>query len=90
MRETDNTQICVGLAGFGISGQLFQAPFLHSNSRFRLKKVYECTSDKAKQEDPGIETVRSFEALLTSDIDLVVILTPNPYHVPMAAETMKA
>lgn len=90
MGKTYNTQICVGLAGFGMSGQLFQAPFLHSDPRFRLKKVYERTSDKAKQEYPEIETVRSFEALLTSDIDLVVISTPNPYHVPMATEAMKA
>ena len=41
--------IQVGLAGFGMSGQFFHAPFLSADSRFTLKKVYERTSDKSKQ-----------------------------------------
>ncbi len=90
MSGTNSSQIYVGLAGFGMSGQIFQAPFLSCDSRFRLKKVYERTSNKAKQEYPEVETVRNFEALLTSDIDLVVISTPNPYHVPMAIQAMRA
>ncbi|MDE6845594.1 MAG: Gfo/Idh/MocA family oxidoreductase, partial [Lachnospiraceae bacterium] len=85
-----SSRICVGLAGFGMSGQIFQAPFLSCDPRFRLKKVYERTSNKAKQEYPEVEIVRNFESLLVSDIDLVVISTPNPYHVPMAIQAMKA
>ena len=41
--------IQVGLAGFGMSGQIFHAPFISADSRFTLKKVYERTSDKSKQ-----------------------------------------
>lgn len=86
----DNHPIRVGLAGFGMSGQIFHAPFIRADRRFELKKVYERTSAKSKQEYPDIELVRSFEELLTGDIDLVVVSTPNQYHVPMALQAMKA
>lgn len=82
--------IQVGLAGFGMSGQVFHAPFISADPRFTLKKVYERTTDKAKQAYPDVETVRTFDELLTEDIDLVVVSTPNQYHVPMAAQAMKA
>ena len=82
--------IQVGLAGFGMSGQIFHAPFIFADPRFTLKKVYERTTDKAKQAYPGVETVRTFEELLTEDIDLIVVSTPNQYHVPMAAQAIRA
>lgn len=82
--------INVGIAGFGMSGKLFQAPFLNADARFKIKKVYERASDNAKEEYPYIETVRSFEALLGGDIDLVVISTPNPLHAPMAEQAIAA
>ena len=82
--------IQVGLAGFGMSGQVFHAPFISADPRFTLKKVYERTTDKAKQAYPDVEIVRTFEELLTEDIDLVVISTPNQYHVPMAAQAIRA
>ncbi len=83
-------QVRVGLAGFGMSGQVFHAPFLAADPRFALKKVYERSTDHAKRAYPQIELVRSFEGLLTPDIDLVVITTPNQYHVPMAAQAVRA
>lgn len=83
-------RIRVGLAGFGMSGRLFQAPFIDADPRYQLKKVFERKTDRAKQDYPKVEVVRNFEQLLTQDIDLVVIATPNPYHVPMAAAAMKA
>ncbi len=80
----------VGLAGFGMSGQIFHAPFISAGPRFTLRKVYERTSEKSKQAYPGIEVVRTFDELLTEDIDLVVVSTPNQYHVPMAAQAIRA
>lgn len=90
MENMNHRPICVGLAGFGMSGQIFHAPFIHADQRFELKKVYERTSDKSKQAYPNIELVRSFEELLAEDIDLVVVSTPNQFHVPMAAQAMRA
>lgn len=85
-----NKIIQVGIAGFGMSGTIFHAPFLHADDCFRIKKVYERTTERAKEEYPYVETVRSFEELLAEDIDLVVISTPNALHVPMAKQAMLA
>lgn len=82
--------INVGIAGFGMSGQIFQAPFFHANPHFHIKKVYERSKELARAEYPYIQTVRSFEDLLTDDIDLVVISTPNAQHVPMARQAILA
>jgi len=82
--------INVGLAGFGMSGKIFQAPFLNADNRFRIKKVYERTTQKAKEEYPYVEIVRTFEELLTDDIDLVIISTPNILHYPMAKQAIEA
>lgn len=85
-----NGIITVGIAGFGMSGQVFHAPFLDADRRFQIKKVYERTSERAKERYPYVETVRSYEQLLTDDIDLVVITTPNQLHVPMAKRAIEA
>jgi scyllo-inositol 2-dehydrogenase (NADP+) len=81
--------INVGIAGFGMSGKIFQAPFLNADNRFAIKKVFERTSEKSKEEYPYVEIVRSFEELLTDDIDLVIISTPNSYHYSMAKQAME-
>lgn len=80
----------VGIAGFGMSGRIFQAPFLNADPLFQIKKVYERTTCRAEAEYPYIQTVRSFEELLTEDIDLVVVSTPNELHFPMAKAAILA
>ena len=82
--------IRTAIAGFGLSGKIFQAPFLHADPNFELRKVYERTTERSKEEYPYVTVVRSFEALLTDDIDLVVISTPNDTHVPFAQMAMRA
>ena len=82
--------IRTAIAGFGLSGRIFQAPFLHADPNFELKKVYERKSERSKEEYPYVTVVRSFEELLTDDIDLVVISTPNSTHVPFAEMAMRA
>lgn len=44
--------INVGIAGFGMSGEIFQAPFLHANSNFAIKKIFERNSERSKKEYP--------------------------------------
>ena len=82
--------IRTAIAGFGLSGRIFQAPFLHADPNFELKKVYERKTERSKEEYPYVTVVRSFEELLTDDIDLVVISTPNSTHVPFAEMAMRA
>ena len=78
----------VGIAGFGMSGQVFHAPFLDADPRFRIAKVFERSTEHARAEYPYVRTVRSFGELLGDDIDLVVLCTPNAEHLPMALEAL--
>lgn len=89
--STNSTHpIRTGLAGFGLSGQVFQAPFISADDRFELRKIYERSSDRAKEAYPDAQIVRSFDELLTDDIDLVIISTPVACHVPMARQALEA
>ena len=83
-------KIRTAIAGFGLSGKIFQAPFIHADPNFELKKVYERKTERAKEEYPDVQIVRSFEELLTDDIDLVIVSTPNDTHVPFAKQAMAA
>lgn len=82
--------IQVGLAGFGMSGQVFQAPFIDANPNFNLKKVYERSSRLSKERYPYVDVVTDFSELLTEEIDLVIISTPNALHYPMAKQALEA
>lgn len=82
--------IRAGIAGFGLSGKIFHAPFLSADPRYALSRVYERVSEHAREEYPDVEIVHSFQELLTGNIDLIVITTPNQLHVPMAREALAA
>lgn len=87
---TEHAPIRTALAGFGLSGKVFHAPFIDADPHFALKKVYERSSAHSREEYPEVEVVHNFEELLTNDIDLVVICTPNLLHVPMARQALEA
>lgn len=72
--------IKTGLAAFGLSGQVFHAPFLSLHDGFELSAVVERTKNLAREIYPGIKTVRSFEELLQEEIELVIVNTPDPTH----------
>lgn len=82
--------INVGIAGFGMSAQVFHLPFLSVDSRYKVKKIYERHSEKSKTKFPEAEVVHDFESLLLDDIDLVVITTPNLTHYPLAKQALNA
>ncbi len=83
--------IRVGLVGYGMSGRVFHAPFLHTLPQYDLVAVVERSKNEAEKVYPYIETVRSLdELLLRDDIDLVVITTPNETHFPYAKAAMEA
>ena len=83
--------IRVGLVGYGMSGRVFHAPFLHTLPQYELKAVVERNKNEAEKVFPYIETERSIEDLLKrEDIDLVVITTPNETHFPYAKAALLA
>ena len=75
--SASSRKIRVGLVGFGNSGQVFHAPFLHTMSNmYELRSVVERHSNEAVKIYPYIKTVRSTTELFDDpDIDLVIIGT---------------
>jgi scyllo-inositol 2-dehydrogenase (NADP+) len=86
-----NTPIKVGLVGFGISAKVFHAPFITTNPQYQLVSVAERHKEESKEKYPGVQVVKSFEALLNNpEIDLIVITTPNETHFPYAKAALEA
>lgn len=84
-------KIRVGLVGFGMSGRVFHAPFLHTLPQYNLVAVVERHKNEAEKLYPYVETERSLENLLKrDDIDLVVITTPNETHFSYTKQALAA
>jgi scyllo-inositol 2-dehydrogenase (NADP+) len=83
--------INVGIASFGMSGQIFHGPLLASNSNFRIKRIVERKRDEARKRYRDIETTRSFDELLKdNEISLVVVNTPDQTHYRFAKQALRA
>lgn len=83
--------IQVAIIGFGLSGRVFHAPFLHVHPGFAIRKVVERNTSKSKEIYPYVEVVKDYkEVLHDQEIDLVVICAPNSLHHALATESMLA
>jgi len=83
--------INTAIIGFGLSGKVFHAPFIHTHQSFKLAKVVERNSGHSKSIYPEVEIVRDYKLLLDDPaIELVVICTPNIYHFEMARACLEA
>ena len=73
--------IVTGLCAFGMSGRMFQAPFLHAMDEFSLHAVVERHAKRVANTYPDIRSYDSVEAMLADPaIELVVVNTPNVDH----------
>jgi len=87
MQKIINTAII----GFGLSGRVFHAPFLHTHPGFRLAKVVERQGNTSKDLYPEVEIIRDYKDLLNDNtLELVVIATPNILHFNLAREFLMA
>jgi predicted dehydrogenase len=82
--------IKVGLVGFGMAARVMHAPFLATLPQYTVTTVLERNREESKQLFPDAQIVRSLEALLAADIDLVVITTPNDTHLPYTLQALAA
>lgn len=84
-------RIKVGLAAYGMSGQVFHAPFIHTNPYFELSKIVERSKELSKERYPYAMIVRSFEELVEDPaIELVVVNTPDATHYEYARMALEA
>jgi predicted dehydrogenase len=78
-------KIRVGLASFGMSGKIFHAPLLAHRNDYILSHIIERSTDYAASIYPHVRIGRTFEELLNnSDIDLVIVNTPDHTHFEFA------
>lgn len=84
----------VGLVGYGLAGRSFHAPFIAAVDGLRLCAVATSDPDRRAQataEHPGSDVVAGVDALLgRTDIDLVVVATPNRFHSPIAISALSS
>jgi scyllo-inositol 2-dehydrogenase (NADP+) len=80
----------VGIVGFGLSGQVFHAPFIDVNPHFNLHTIV-TTGTLAGGKYPSAKITSSFDELLANPgIDLVIICSPNTFHFSHASAALQA
>ncbi|WP_191601662.1 Gfo/Idh/MocA family oxidoreductase [Marinomonas algicola] len=82
--------IRVGLIGFGLSGRIFHVPFILNDPQMELVCVCSSKADVVKGILPNTRVVTEVnEVFRASDVDLVVITTPNECHFAQAKEALE-
>jgi scyllo-inositol 2-dehydrogenase (NADP+) len=79
----------VGLVGFGFGGQVFHAPIIRAVAGLRLTTIVR-RSGEPDPRYPDVAFVRSVDELLARPIDLVVVVTSNTSHHPIARQCLLA
>jgi predicted dehydrogenase len=79
-----STPIITGLMAYGMSGRIFQAPFLTTNPGFKFKAVVERHEKKAGLRYPDVISYNSVDELLADEeIELVFVNTPGNTHLEL-------
>jgi len=83
--------ISTGILAYGMSGRVFQGPFVSLNPGFELKAVVERHEKKAHLDLPGIISYDAVDDLINdSSIELVVVNTPPVTHVEYVQKALLA
>lgn len=86
-----STALRVGLVGYGYAGQTFHAPLIAGVPGLQLAAVASRDAARVHADWPAAEVVADPQALLRrTDIDLVVIASPNDTHFPLARAALAA
>ena len=95
MTSPANTPIRVALIGYGLAGASFHAPFIVTTPSLALCAIVTRDPERrarAAHDHPGVRLVDDADALWgqASELDLVVVATPNRTHVPLARAALEA
>lgn len=86
--------IGVGMAGYGLAGRLFHAPYIAAVDGLRIAAIATSNPERRAQaaaEHPGATVVASVDELLAApDVEMVVVVTPNRFHVPIGIRALEA
>lgn len=78
------------MIGYGLAGANFHAPLVSVESRLRLTRVVTSRTGQVAQVHPQAIVSPDADAVLSDDVDLVVIATPNHTHAPLARAALLA
>ena len=83
--------IHTAILSFGMSGQVFHAPFIHNHEGFYFYAVWERSKNLAKEKYPEVKTYRTLEELLADPVvELVIVNTPNTTHYEYTKKSLEA
>lgn len=83
--------IKTGVCSYGMSGQIFHAPFLHVNPGFEFTAVVERSKHLAQQRYPNVKVYTSVEEMLAdATLELIVVNTPNYTHYDYVKAALEA
>ncbi len=85
--------IKIGILGYGMAGQTFHAPIIASVEGLEIAAIRTRNKDniaRARNLIPGVNIVQDNEEIINDpEIDLVLVLTPNEYHFPLAKAALE-
>ena len=83
--------IRVAVLGYGLAGRVFHAPSIVSTPGLELAAISTRSSaEQALRDYPHARTCTAGEAIRASDIDLVVVATPNDSHSALTLQALSA
>ena len=89
-KQSSIKRLNVGIVGFGLSGQIFHAPYIDVSSDFNLHTIV-TSGTLAGEKYPKAKIATSIEdALVDPEVDLLIICTPNPLHFTHARAALLA
>jgi predicted dehydrogenase len=81
----------VALVGYGFVGKTFHAPLLLNVPGLRLSHIVSSDAAKVHKDHPGIAVLpKPQDAFANSEIDVIVLATPNDTHFPLAQQALRA
>jgi len=87
----DGRTVRVGLIGYGYAGKTFHAPLIQSVAGLQLTIVGSSKRETVLADLPGVTVCSNMEEVAThSEVDLLVIASPNESHYPLAAAALHA
>jgi scyllo-inositol 2-dehydrogenase (NADP+) len=85
------SKIKVGLIGYGFGGAVFHAPMISAVEGLELSIIYTSNEEKVRLTYPDVQTTTNLNEIWDrSDIELVVISTPNTSHYELARCALEA
>ncbi|MFC6997383.1 oxidoreductase [Rufibacter roseus] len=94
MIESKDKIFKVGLIGYGMAGQVFHGPFIHSVEGLELTRIRESRAPNialAQSRYPNATFTAQVEDIFSDpQIDLVVVATPNASHYELSKRALEA